>query len=93
MAKSNGTKSNGTNDGTTYSVSIPPRRDGEDWINYGNVWIDRGGHYGTFYLELSKDQLEDALKHLDAEGIYKTKVRIFRRKASTKPAPAPAAAA
>lgn len=88
MAKSNGTKSNGT----TFNASIPPRQQGEDWLNFGTVWFNSEGR-GVYFLRLSKAQLEDALKHLDEKGNYEVKVPLIRKQAKPAQAGEQAAAA
>ena len=87
MANTTGTKSNGS---TTFSASIPPRHDGEDWLNFGTVWFGKDGR-GVLFLKLSEAQLQDGLKHLK-DGNYEVKVPLFRKKAKSAQAGAQAAA-
>ena len=76
--------------GTSFSASIPPRIQGEAWLNFGNVWIATNGK-GALFLRLSRAQLSDALKHLDNEGNYEVTVPLRPKK--PKPASTPQAAA
>ena len=74
-------------DGITYRASNPPKRNGngDTWANYGNVFIDRRGQFGTLYLELNVDQLKELLAEAQADaeagrdGIAARKVGLRRR--------------
>ena len=80
----NGKKSS---NGTIYRASNPPNRNGngDNWANFGNVFLDGGGKFGTLYLELGVDQLTELLAEAQADagnggdGIAKRKVGLRRR--------------
>jgi hypothetical protein len=84
---SNSTNGKKPSNGTTYRASNPPNRNGngDDWANYGNVFVDGGGKFGTLYLELDADQLRQLLGEAEADieaggkGIAKRKVGLRRR--------------
>ena len=82
--------------GTNYRVSNAPNRNGngDAWANYGNLFLDAQGKYGTFYLDVTKEQLKALLKQADEQGRVKVKIGV-RRSEGKKDAGdgAPAAAA
>jgi len=67
--------------GTTYRASNPPRRNGNgnEWANYGRVFIDDTGKHGTLYLEVTVAQLEQLIATSDMAGRIKARVALSRR--------------
>jgi hypothetical protein len=80
MGNTNGSKKG---NGITYRASNPPNRNGngDSWANYGNVFMDSGGQFGTLYLDVTVDQLKALIATADGEGAVKVKVGLRRPKA------------
>jgi hypothetical protein len=84
---SNSTNGKKSSNGTTYRASNPPNRNGNgaQWDNFGNVFLDGQGKYGTLYLELNVNQLKVLLAEAQAnaeaggKGIAERKVGLRRR--------------
>jgi uncharacterized protein YbjT (DUF2867 family) len=50
--------------GTSMRVANPPNRNGNgnEWENFGNLFLDTDGRHGTLYLKASVAQLEELIK-------------------------------
>ena len=72
--------------GTKYRVSNPPHRNGngDEWANYGNLFIDPRGKHGTLYLDITKAQLQALLGQADEQGRVKVKIGVRRNDGTSK---------
>ena len=64
--------------GTKMKVANPPNKNGNgaEWQNFGNVFLDPTGRRGTFYLDISVEQLNQLLAGA-TDGRAKKKITIF----------------
>jgi len=67
--------------GTNMKVSNPPNRNGNgnEWENFGNLFLDVDGIHGTLYLKASVEQLKKLIKGAK-DGQVEKKIGIFRSK-------------
>jgi len=80
--------------GTSMRVSNPPHRNGngDQWENFGRLFLDQDGAHGTFYFEATEEQVKQLLAAVK-DGKVEKRISIFRSKPKPAGAPAPAAAA
>jgi hypothetical protein len=67
--------------GTRMKVANAPNKNGngEAWENFGNLFLDPSGRRGTFYLDLSVDQLQQLIAGA-TDGRAKKKIAVFAAK-------------
>jgi hypothetical protein len=80
--------------GTSMRVANPPNRNGNgnEWENFGRIFLDQHGNRGTLYFEATEAQLKQLLAAVK-DGKVEKRISIFRSKPKAAGAPAPAAAA